>query len=99
MPTEHGSTIYKGSQSGVDASIVGLLRAAGAIIIGKTVCTPYISVDKETDSRSPLNLPLVASNLDPGIHSILPNASELLLQVQEPLYRIISVIWHSVLKL
>lgn len=37
MPTEHGSAIYKDSQPGVDASIVGLLRAAGAIIIGKTV--------------------------------------------------------------
>ena len=41
MPTEHGSAIYKESQPGVDASIVGLLRAAGAIIIGKTVCTPF----------------------------------------------------------
>jgi Asp-tRNA(Asn)/Glu-tRNA(Gln) amidotransferase A subunit family amidase len=41
MPTEHGSAIYKDSQPGVDASIVGLLRAAGAIIIGKTVCPPF----------------------------------------------------------
>ena len=37
LPTEHGSAIYKDSQPGVDASVVGLLRAAGAIIIGKTV--------------------------------------------------------------
>jgi Asp-tRNA(Asn)/Glu-tRNA(Gln) amidotransferase A subunit family amidase len=37
MPTEQGSRICKGTQPGVDASIVGLLRAAGASIIGKTV--------------------------------------------------------------
>jgi Asp-tRNA(Asn)/Glu-tRNA(Gln) amidotransferase A subunit family amidase len=40
MPTEMGSAMYKGSQPGVDAAVVGLLRAAGATIIGKTVRGP-----------------------------------------------------------
>jgi amidase len=41
MPTEQGSRIYKGSRPGVDAAVVGLLRAAGASILGKTVSPPY----------------------------------------------------------
>jgi Asp-tRNA(Asn)/Glu-tRNA(Gln) amidotransferase A subunit family amidase len=39
MPTEYGSAMYKDSQPGLDASIVALIRAAGGIIIGKTVNT------------------------------------------------------------
>jgi len=38
MPTENGSPIYKDSQPGVDSAVVGICRAAGAIILGKTVC-------------------------------------------------------------
>jgi len=37
MPTQNGSPIYKDSQPGVDAAVVGICRAAGAIILGKTV--------------------------------------------------------------
>jgi hypothetical protein len=40
MPTEHGSGIYKGSQPGVDAAVVGICRAAGASILGKAVSHP-----------------------------------------------------------
>jgi Asp-tRNA(Asn)/Glu-tRNA(Gln) amidotransferase A subunit family amidase len=38
MPTQNGSAIYKDSQPGVDSAVVGTCRAAGAIILGKTVC-------------------------------------------------------------
>jgi Asp-tRNA(Asn)/Glu-tRNA(Gln) amidotransferase A subunit family amidase len=39
MPTEHGSVLYKGRTPAYDATAVALLRAAGAIIMGKTVTT------------------------------------------------------------
>lgn len=35
MPTQFGSPIYKGHQSGFDSSAVAILRAAGALIFGK----------------------------------------------------------------
>lgn len=37
MPTGHGSVIFDGSQPGVDASVVGVCRAKGAVMMGKTV--------------------------------------------------------------
>ncbi|HEY2756074.1 MAG TPA: amidase [Pseudolabrys sp.] len=37
LPTQMGSPIYAGHQSGLDASCVAMLRAAGAVILGKTV--------------------------------------------------------------
>jgi Asp-tRNA(Asn)/Glu-tRNA(Gln) amidotransferase A subunit family amidase len=37
MPTEMGSPLYKGWQSGRDAATVAALREAGAVIVGKTV--------------------------------------------------------------
>lgn len=37
MPTAYGSAIYAGSQPGVDATLVAVLRQAGALVYGKTV--------------------------------------------------------------
>jgi Asp-tRNA(Asn)/Glu-tRNA(Gln) amidotransferase A subunit family amidase len=37
MPTEYGSPIYRGHQPRADAAAVALLRAAGAVVVGKTV--------------------------------------------------------------
>ena len=37
MPTAYGSPIYRGNRPRADASAVALIRAAGAVIIGKTV--------------------------------------------------------------
>jgi Asp-tRNA(Asn)/Glu-tRNA(Gln) amidotransferase A subunit family amidase len=39
MPTENGSVIFAGRQTGRDAAAVTLLRDAGAVIMGKTVTT------------------------------------------------------------
>ncbi|MFQ5848257.1 MAG: amidase [Candidatus Methylomirabilales bacterium] len=39
MPTEDGTVLHAGRQPGKDATAVALLRAAGAIIMGKTVTT------------------------------------------------------------
>ena len=41
MPTEMGSPLYKGWQSGRDAATVAALREAGAVIVGKTVTTEF----------------------------------------------------------
>jgi Asp-tRNA(Asn)/Glu-tRNA(Gln) amidotransferase A subunit family amidase len=41
MPTEMGSPLFRGWQSGRDAATVQALRAAGAIILGKTVTTEF----------------------------------------------------------
>jgi Asp-tRNA(Asn)/Glu-tRNA(Gln) amidotransferase A subunit family amidase len=37
MPTQHGSKSYRGHEPGEDAPAISVLRAAGALIIGKTV--------------------------------------------------------------
>ena len=44
MPTAMGSPIYRGYHSKSDASCVALLRAAGAIILGKTVTCEFAGV-------------------------------------------------------
>src|SRR6267142_6141313 len=41
MPTGYGSPIYTGCRPGFDASAVALPRAAGAILLGKTVTTEF----------------------------------------------------------
>ena len=44
MPTQMGSPIYRGYRSKADASCVALLRAAGALIFGKTVTCEFAHV-------------------------------------------------------
>lgn len=39
LPTENGTAIFKGRQAAADAAVVRLLKAAGAVILGKTVTT------------------------------------------------------------
>ncbi len=41
MPTEMGSPIYAGRRPPADASCVALVRAAGAIVLGKTVTSEF----------------------------------------------------------
>ncbi len=41
FPTAYGSEIYAGNQPAFDAAVVARLRAAGAIILGKTVSTEF----------------------------------------------------------
>ncbi|WGF89451.1 amidase [Marinivivus vitaminiproducens] len=43
LPTGCGSPIYAGDRPGADAASVALLRAAGAIVLGKTVTTEFAS--------------------------------------------------------
>ncbi|HSQ05668.1 MAG TPA: amidase, partial [Burkholderiales bacterium] len=44
MPTEYGSSIFKGHRAFRDAACVALSRKAGALIMGKTVTTEFANV-------------------------------------------------------
>ena len=41
MPTGYGSAIYQGHHPAADAACVALARAAGAVVLGKTVTTEF----------------------------------------------------------
>ena len=41
LPAERGSVIYRGRRPGRDATATAVLRAAGAVILGKTVTTEF----------------------------------------------------------
>ena len=45
LPTEMGSSIYRGWQPRADASVVMMLKRAGATIVGKTTTTAFASRD------------------------------------------------------
>lgn len=53
-PTERGSVIYQGRTPSTDATLVSLLREAGAIILGKTVTTE-LAVCSPGRTRNPHN--------------------------------------------
>jgi Asp-tRNA(Asn)/Glu-tRNA(Gln) amidotransferase A subunit family amidase len=55
MPTENGSPICKGRQTLRDAHSVAALRAAGAVVMGKTVTTEYATLTP-SKTRNPRNL-------------------------------------------
>ena len=54
MPTENGSEVYKGRQPRNDAAAVANLRAAGAVILGKTVTTELATLTPSL-TRNPRN--------------------------------------------
>lgn len=43
MPTEYGSDIYNGHRPEIDSDCVAALRAAGAVLLGKTTTTQFAS--------------------------------------------------------
>jgi Asp-tRNA(Asn)/Glu-tRNA(Gln) amidotransferase A subunit family amidase len=53
-PTEMGSTIYKGWQPRADASVVMMLKRAGATVVGKTTTTTFAALDP-TATLNPRN--------------------------------------------
>jgi Asp-tRNA(Asn)/Glu-tRNA(Gln) amidotransferase A subunit family amidase len=55
MPTTYGSPIYAGHRPAWDAPCVALTRAAGGIIIGKTVTTEF-AVMQPNKTRNPHNI-------------------------------------------
>ena len=59
MPTQNGSPLYKGHQPARDATCVAALRAAGAVIIGKTVTTELATLtpNKTKNPHNPAHTP------------------------------------------
>ena len=59
MPTAYGSPIYEGYRPPFDASSVALARAAGGVILGKTVSTEfaYFKPGKTANPHNPAHTP------------------------------------------
>jgi Asp-tRNA(Asn)/Glu-tRNA(Gln) amidotransferase A subunit family amidase len=59
MPTAYGSPIYRGHRPDADASCVALARAAGAVVLGKTVTTEFATFTprKTANPRNPAHTP------------------------------------------
>ena len=55
MPTEYGSPIYRGHRPSRDASCVALVRAAGGIVLGKTVTHQFAAIPSPIPTRNPHN--------------------------------------------
>ncbi len=55
MPTENGSPLFEGRRPNADSGCVAALRAAGAIIMGKTVTTELANTNP-SKTRNPHNL-------------------------------------------
>src|SRR5690606_6650460 len=59
MPTEDGTVLHAGRTPTHDATVVALLRAAGAVILGKTVTTEcaYFAPGKTRNPHNPDHTP------------------------------------------
>jgi amidase len=59
MPTCYGSSIYRGHRPAADASCVALAKAAGAVVLGKTVTTEFAAFTpgKTANPRNPAHTP------------------------------------------
>src|ERR1044071_7597525 len=60
LPTEYGSPIYKGNRPKADAACVALSRAAGGVLLGKTVTTEFASrtpLGATTNPHNPQHTP------------------------------------------
>ncbi|KAF2115158.1 amidase signature domain-containing protein [Lophiotrema nucula] len=53
MPTQFGSELYKGHQSCSDSAAVGILRAAGSLIFGKTTTTEFTVANSGPETTNP----------------------------------------------
>ncbi len=59
MPTEDGTVLHAGRMPDQDATVVAMLRAAGAVILGKTVTTEcaYFNPGKTRNPHNPAHTP------------------------------------------
>jgi len=59
MPTENGTVLHKGRMPRKDAAVIAALRAAGAVIMGKTVSTEcaYFNAGKTRNPHNPEHTP------------------------------------------
>jgi Asp-tRNA(Asn)/Glu-tRNA(Gln) amidotransferase A subunit family amidase len=56
MPTQHNSPHYEGAFPKLDAASVATLRAAGAVILGKTQTVEFASTGRKAPTRNPWDL-------------------------------------------
>lgn len=56
LPTQHNSPIYVGHRPGADAAAVATLRAAGALVLGKTDTTEFAAAGRHAATRNPHDL-------------------------------------------
>jgi len=56
MPTQHNSPLYQGHKPSEDANCVGVLRAAGAVILGKTSTLEFACGGQLPPTRNPHDL-------------------------------------------
>lgn len=54
LPTQYGSPIYAGHRPRADAVLVSRIRRAGGLLLGKTVTTPFASL-QPAGTRNPVN--------------------------------------------
>ncbi|MGY4334726.1 Asp-tRNA(Asn)/Glu-tRNA(Gln) amidotransferase A subunit family amidase [Bradyrhizobium sp. LB7.2] len=68
MPTAYGSRMYRGHRPASDATCVALARAAGAIILGKTVTTEFATgaSGKTRNPHNPAHTPGGSSSGSPA---------------------------------
>jgi len=68
MPTENGSVLHAGRTPSRDASVVAMLRAAGAVIMGKTVTTEFATrhPGKTRNPHNPAHTPGGSSSGSPA---------------------------------
>jgi Asp-tRNA(Asn)/Glu-tRNA(Gln) amidotransferase A subunit family amidase len=59
MPTAYGSPIYRGHRPAADAACVAIARAAGAVVLGKTVTTEFATFTpgKTANPHNPAHTP------------------------------------------
>jgi Asp-tRNA(Asn)/Glu-tRNA(Gln) amidotransferase A subunit family amidase len=55
MPTQYNSPIYEGYHPRTDAALVKILRAAGALIVGKTETVAFAATGRKAPTRNPHN--------------------------------------------
>jgi Asp-tRNA(Asn)/Glu-tRNA(Gln) amidotransferase A subunit family amidase len=53
LPTQHNSPIYAGHRPGQDAACVAILRAAGAVVLGKTETVEFAAGGRKAPTTNP----------------------------------------------
>lgn len=53
MPTEYNSPLYRGHRPGRDAAVVAILKAEGAIILGKAQTVEFASLGRVAETTNP----------------------------------------------
>ncbi len=66
MPTQHNSPLFQGHRPGADAAPVSILRAAGALILGKTDTTEFAAAGRFAATRNPHDFQRTAGGSSSG---------------------------------